>query len=118
MLDPPGEESPQHDGVGREAEHIPHDQLRPQRPPEEPKVTRMPEERVDPARHELVLRAPLMLHDVVEALARLDHGRAPDGLPGCDGRQAEEYDDGPAVQRRPCALGEDNIGEEALEGGG
>lgn len=118
-LDPPIEEGPQHGRIPAETHDIAHNDLRAQSPPEEAEIARMPEGGIHPARDQHMFPAPLLLHDVVEALPGLDHGGGADRLAHGRGHQTQQQEHGARVQGRPGAAREQGVGQQALgEGDG
>ena len=89
-LNPPPEKPPQHHRIPDQTYHIPHDDLRPQPPPEKPKITRMPEISVNPARDEDVTLLLPTLHEMIEIRPRVHHRDRPRALPDHHHRRPED----------------------------
>ena len=89
-LNPPPKEPPKHNGIPHQANPIPQHHLRPQPPPEEPKITRMPQPAVNPFRHKHMPLLPTRLHHMIEIPACLRHRHRPHHLP-CN-KQCEPRD--------------------------
>lgn len=79
-MNPLIEKPPQHNGIPSKTNHIPQHQLRPQTPPEESKVARMPENTINPMPNKLMALLALDLHVMVEVACRLRHRQRPDPL--------------------------------------
>ena len=92
-FDPTPKEPPQNPRMRHQTHHVPSHDLRAQRPPEEPKVARVPEHAVDAGSDQLVAARAPQLHLVVEIRPRLRHGRRAARLPDNHKRQAQENHD-------------------------
>lgn len=84
---------PQNQCICHETNHIPHHNLRPQSPPEIPKITRMSQPGVYPCLHQPVTRVLVVLHYVVEIRACGGHCVCSNPLSQEDERQTEGKDD-------------------------
>lgn len=83
------EKLPQHNNVGNQAKLVAHQKLRPDSPPEEGKVRRMPGVGVHASCDELMVDLLDHLRRVIEVGARRCHGQTPRGLSENDKEKAE-----------------------------
>lgn len=119
-LDPPSEKPPQHHRIPDQTDRVPQHHLRAQPPPEEAKVARMSQVPVHAPRDEHVSRLLLLLDEVVEVRARVQHRRRPDHLPRRHHHGAEDQPRGVETLWEQCIrVGrEEAVVEEGFEEGG